>query len=150
MVPDKLITADCHITPPLSIVNELPEHYREYFPRIEKDENGNDYYDHDKLMPFKLDYISCEFLGDHQTFRNLAGIARVPEVGQWLILPKAPTTKGTKVHKAKAIEFKNFVALCVVRGSEFLRAHDQSGPLPEMAVAASGRRFQGNIENRRD
>ena len=37
MVPEKLITADCHITPPLSIVNELPEHYREYFPRIEKD-----------------------------------------------------------------------------------------------------------------
>ena len=25
MVPEKLITADCHITPPLSIVNELPE-----------------------------------------------------------------------------------------------------------------------------
>ena len=44
MVPDRLITADCHITPPLSIVNELPEHYREYFPRIEKDENGNDVY----------------------------------------------------------------------------------------------------------
>ena len=42
MVPDKLITADCHITPPLSIVNELPEHYREYFPRIEKNENGKD------------------------------------------------------------------------------------------------------------
>ena len=44
MVPDKLITADCHITPPLSLVNELPEHYREYFPRIEKDENGKDVY----------------------------------------------------------------------------------------------------------
>ena len=44
MVPEKLITADCHITPPLSIVNELPEHYREYFPRIEKDENGKDVY----------------------------------------------------------------------------------------------------------
>ena len=38
MVPERLITADCHITPPLSIVNELPEHYREYFPRLEKDE----------------------------------------------------------------------------------------------------------------
>jgi predicted TIM-barrel fold metal-dependent hydrolase len=44
MVPDKLITADCHITPPLSIVNELPEHYREYFPRIEKNESGKDVY----------------------------------------------------------------------------------------------------------
>ena len=37
MVPEKLITADCHITPPLSLVNELPEHYREYFPRIDFD-----------------------------------------------------------------------------------------------------------------
>src|SRR5580700_7351405 len=36
-------------------------------------------FDHDKLMPFELDYISRDFLGDHQTFRNLAGIARVPE-----------------------------------------------------------------------
>src|SRR6201991_3682636 len=44
MVPEKLITADCHITPPLSVENELPEHYREYFPRIEKDENGKDVY----------------------------------------------------------------------------------------------------------
>lgn len=44
MVPEKLITADCHITPPLSIVNELPEHYREFFPRIEKDEHGKDVY----------------------------------------------------------------------------------------------------------
>jgi len=44
MVPDKLITADTHITPPLEIVNELPEHYREYFPRIEKDERGADVY----------------------------------------------------------------------------------------------------------
>src|SRR5215472_13795381 len=44
MVPDKLITADTHITPPLELVNELPEHYREYFPRIEKDENGKDVY----------------------------------------------------------------------------------------------------------
>ena len=44
MVPDKLITADTHITPQLQIVDELPEHYREYFPRIEKDEHGNDVY----------------------------------------------------------------------------------------------------------
>ena len=41
MVPEKLITADCHIAPPLQIVDELPESYRQYFPRIEKDENGN-------------------------------------------------------------------------------------------------------------
>jgi hypothetical protein len=44
MVPEKLITADCHITPPLSIVNELPERMREYFPRLEKDETGKDVY----------------------------------------------------------------------------------------------------------
>ena len=36
MVPGKLITADRDITPPLSIVNELPEHYREYFPRTRR------------------------------------------------------------------------------------------------------------------
>ena len=42
MVPDKLITADCHIAPPYELIDELPEHYREYFPRIEKDENGKD------------------------------------------------------------------------------------------------------------
>ena len=40
MVPDKLITADCHIAPPYELINELPESYREYFPRIEKDEGG--------------------------------------------------------------------------------------------------------------
>src|ERR1700743_2595978 len=44
MVPEKLITADCHIAPPLQIVDELPESYREYFPRIEKDEHGNNVY----------------------------------------------------------------------------------------------------------
>lgn len=42
MVPEKLITADCHIAPPYELINELPEHYREFFPRIEKDENGKD------------------------------------------------------------------------------------------------------------
>jgi hypothetical protein len=30
MVPDKLITADCHIAPPYELINELPESYREY------------------------------------------------------------------------------------------------------------------------
>ena len=42
MVPERLITADCHIAPPYELINELPEHYREFFPRIEKDENGKD------------------------------------------------------------------------------------------------------------
>jgi len=32
---------------------------------------------------------------------------------------KASTTKGTKVHKGKAVEFKTFVALCVLCGSGF-------------------------------
>ena len=31
MVPEKLITADCHIAPPYELINELPEHYREFF-----------------------------------------------------------------------------------------------------------------------
>src|ERR1700759_190660 len=44
MVQESVIPPACHIPPPLSIVNELPEHYREYFPRIEKDENGRDVY----------------------------------------------------------------------------------------------------------
>jgi hypothetical protein len=35
---------------------------------------------HEKLTPFELDYISLEFLGDHQTFGDLAGIPRVPEI----------------------------------------------------------------------
>src|SRR5271154_6135408 len=35
---------------------------------------------HDKVTPFELDYISLEFFGNHQTFRDLAGIARVPEI----------------------------------------------------------------------
>jgi len=42
--------------------------------------------------------------------------------------PKTSTTKGTKVHKGKAVEFKTFEALCVLRGSGFLRAHRQSEP----------------------
>jgi hypothetical protein len=32
---------------------------------------------------------------------------------------KTSTTKGTKVHQEKAVEFKTFVALCVHRGSGF-------------------------------
>src|SRR6201992_3672943 len=54
MVPEKLITADCHITPPLSLVNELPEHYREYFPRLEKDENGKDVFQHGHIVSLAM------------------------------------------------------------------------------------------------
>src|SRR5260370_25560924 len=36
-------------------------------------------FNHDKLTPFELDYISFEFLRNHQTFRDLAGLARAPE-----------------------------------------------------------------------
>src|SRR5580700_11517386 len=38
-----------------------------------------DFHD-EKVMPFELDYISLEFLGDHQMFGDLAGIARFPEI----------------------------------------------------------------------
>jgi hypothetical protein len=48
-------------------------------------------------------------------------------VGQFA---KTSTTKGTKVHEEKAVEFKTFVALCVLRGSGFLGAHRQSEPRP--------------------
>src|SRR5579862_10067413 len=33
----------------------------------------------EKVMPFELDYISLESLGDHQMFGDLAGIACFPE-----------------------------------------------------------------------
>src|SRR3984885_16152525 len=47
-----------------------------------------DFHD-EKVTPFELDYISLEFLGDHQMFRDLAGIARVPEIRNvvWRGLP---------------------------------------------------------------
>jgi predicted TIM-barrel fold metal-dependent hydrolase len=32
----RLITSDCHIAPPFSLVEELPESYREYFPRVHR------------------------------------------------------------------------------------------------------------------
>ncbi len=32
----RLITTDCHIAPPYSLTDELPESYREYFPRLER------------------------------------------------------------------------------------------------------------------
>src|SRR5580700_2530610 len=46
-------------------------------------------FDHDKVAPFEPDYISREFLGDRQTFRDLAGIAGVPEIRNvlWRGLP---------------------------------------------------------------
>jgi hypothetical protein len=39
-VQRRLITTDCHIAPPHSLVDELPESYREYFPRIEERADG--------------------------------------------------------------------------------------------------------------
>ena len=32
----KLITSDCHIAAPYSLLDELPESYRQWFPRIER------------------------------------------------------------------------------------------------------------------
>ena len=36
----RLVTTDCHIAPPFSLVDELPESYREYFPRIDRRHDG--------------------------------------------------------------------------------------------------------------
>jgi predicted TIM-barrel fold metal-dependent hydrolase len=36
----RLITSDCHIGPPFSLVDELPESYRQYFPRLQHREGG--------------------------------------------------------------------------------------------------------------
>jgi predicted TIM-barrel fold metal-dependent hydrolase len=41
-VPGRLITADCHIAPPYSLIDELPESYREYFPRVETQDDGTE------------------------------------------------------------------------------------------------------------
>jgi predicted TIM-barrel fold metal-dependent hydrolase len=35
LVERRMITSDCHIAPPFSLIDELPESYREYFPRLE-------------------------------------------------------------------------------------------------------------------
>src|ERR1700691_1118942 len=45
--------------------------------------------DRNKITPFEVDNISFEFLSDHEALRDLAGIARVPEVrdGLWRSLP---------------------------------------------------------------
>lgn len=36
----RMISADCHIGAPYELVNELPEKYREYYPRLELREDG--------------------------------------------------------------------------------------------------------------
>ncbi len=36
----KLITTDCHVSPPLSVLDELPESYRQYFRRVEQRPDG--------------------------------------------------------------------------------------------------------------
>ena len=37
----RMITADCHIAVPPSVVDELPESYRQYFPRLERRPDGD-------------------------------------------------------------------------------------------------------------
>ena len=37
----KLITTDCHVSPPFSVLDELPESYREYFARVETRSDGD-------------------------------------------------------------------------------------------------------------
>src|SRR5882757_8375748 len=61
-------------------------------------------FDHHKLMPFELDYISSEFLGDHQTFRDLAGIARVPETRNVLWRGLPPQIRESPIHGDSADE----------------------------------------------
>jgi hypothetical protein len=39
-VERRLITTDCHIAPPHSLVDELPESYREHFARLEDRADG--------------------------------------------------------------------------------------------------------------
>jgi predicted TIM-barrel fold metal-dependent hydrolase len=36
----RLITTDCHIAPPYSLVDQLPERYREHFPRLDRRTDG--------------------------------------------------------------------------------------------------------------
>lgn len=40
IVDRRLTTSDCHIAPPRSLVGQLPESYREYFPRLERRQDG--------------------------------------------------------------------------------------------------------------
>jgi predicted TIM-barrel fold metal-dependent hydrolase len=37
----KLITTDCHVAAPYSVVEELPESYRQWFPRVEARDDGS-------------------------------------------------------------------------------------------------------------
>lgn len=37
----KLIATDCHISPPFSVLDELPESYRQYFRRVERRADGD-------------------------------------------------------------------------------------------------------------
>ena len=36
----RLITTDCHVAAPYSVIEELPESYRQYFPRVERRDGG--------------------------------------------------------------------------------------------------------------
>ena len=36
MTQRRLITSDCHIAAPFSVLDELPESYRQYFPLVEE------------------------------------------------------------------------------------------------------------------
>jgi predicted TIM-barrel fold metal-dependent hydrolase len=36
----RLITSDCHIAPPHSLVDQLPEEFRQHFPRLERRDDG--------------------------------------------------------------------------------------------------------------
>ena len=37
----RMITTDCHIAPPFSVFEDLPESYREWFPRVERRDDGD-------------------------------------------------------------------------------------------------------------
>ena len=37
----KLITTDCHISPPFSVLDQLPESYGQYFRRVERRADGD-------------------------------------------------------------------------------------------------------------
>ena len=43
MTDRRLITSDCHVGAPLSVLDELPESYRQYFPRVEERADGRYY-----------------------------------------------------------------------------------------------------------
>ena len=44
----KMITTDCHVSTPPTVVDQLPEKYREHFPRIDRRDDG-DYLVHPRL-----------------------------------------------------------------------------------------------------